>query len=115
MSDKKLTPEEKIEDIAEGQRLFMDRHLPKDPKFEIIRLAVEMYINEAESSKKKLIAEIELEKGKNKDVKDLAERLARELLQASPGNAFAEDVLAYLLENKMQGQLARPSSGKKKG
>lgn len=110
MSDKKLTPEEKIEDIAEGQRLFIDRHLPKDPKLEIIRIAVEMYINEAESSKKKLLADVETEKHKNRTVKDLAEQLAREVLRFDPTNQMAEDALALLLENKM----AHPPSGKKK-
>lgn len=114
MSDKKLTPEEQVSDIANGQRLFLDRHMPKDEKFQIIRIAVEAYIEEAESSKKKLLEEIKIERHKNATVKETAERLARELLDHDPEHAFAKEVLALLLENKMQGEVPEYARRKKR-
>lgn len=100
-----------VENIAAGQRAFLDRNLPYPPdgadspemlQRKIIRLAVEAYIEESESTKKKLLSTIEVEKHKNRDIKDLAERLALEVQRLDPDNAFAAEALALLLENKMK-------------
>lgn len=102
-----MNPKDKVEDIAAGQRAFLDKYLPeekteKDLQAKIIKLSVEAYILEAESAKKDLLQQVETEKKKNAVVKDLAEQLARELLHLSPNHPLAEETLALLLENKMR-------------
>lgn len=105
-----MTTRKEIEDTAAGQRLFVEKNLTDtvDPgsneslKKQIIRVAVNAYIDEAESTKKKLLNEVQFEKSKNKDIKGLAEQLARALLEVSPKHPLAEEVLALLLENKMK-------------
>ncbi len=102
-----MTPKDKVEDIAAGQRSFLDKYLPdekteRDLQAKIIRISVEAYITEAESAKKSLLEQVDVEKHKNKVVKDLAEQLARELLHLSPSHPLAEETLALLLENKMR-------------
>ncbi len=108
--DKELA---KAEDTAAGQKEYVKTIEPKDPKAWIIRLCVESYIDEAESEKKRLLGIVGKEQAKNRDIKDLAERLAMELERLSPGHELANATLALLLENKMKaGQ--DPATRKKK-
>ena len=101
----------KAADQAAGQKAYVKSELPdssvldtKDPeklKLQIIKISVESYIDDAEKEKKRLLDEVEKEKMKNRDIKDIAERLALELERLSPGHQLANDTLALLLENKM--------------
>ena len=103
---------EKIEDQVAGQKEFLRQQPPtmenldaSDPerlKLQIIGLVVNSYIDDAETEKKRLLGVIEVEKNKNRDIKDYAERLALELDRLSPGHELATEVLALLLENKMK-------------
>lgn len=111
----------KIADQAAGQKEFLRQQLPDpkrfdttDPekmKLQVIRLAVESYVDDAEAEKKRLLDVVEVEKAKNRDIKDYAERLAMELERLSPGHPLAAEVLALLLENKMK---SGQSPGRKK-
>ena len=90
--------------MNKAQEDFLLKHLqgPGSPEAKIIRLAVEQYILVAEAEKKELHGKLEVEVHKNKEIKGLAEQLARELLRLSPGHQLAEEVLALLLESKMR-------------
>lgn len=103
--------EKKIEDIAAGQRLFIEEYLPyqekigassEELKHQILRLAVLSYVDEAEATKKKLSQQVETERFKNREIKNYAERLAIELQRFDPAHPLAEEVLVLLLENKMK-------------
>lgn len=104
--------EKKIADQAAGQRAFVKAEIPvpyvidpqKDPdvlKRQLLALCVNSYIDDAEKEKKRLLGVVEIEQLKNRDIKDIAERLAMEVERLSPGHQFAAEVLALLLENKM--------------
>ncbi len=110
-----MNPEDerkKAADTAAGQKAYIASEFPsskvfkphEDPgtmKLQIIKICVEAYVDEAEKEKKRLIDQVEVEKMKNRDIKDIAERLAMELDKAVPGHQLANDTLAMLLENKM--------------
>lgn len=102
----------KAADQAAGQKAYVKSEFPnsqvfkphEDPgtfKLQIIKLCVESYIDDAEKEKKRLLDQVDVEKAKNRDIKDIAERLALELDRLSPGHVLANDTLALLLENKM--------------
>lgn len=89
--------------IEDGQQ-NMTNQPDSDPgalQRKVIKLAVESYIDEAEAEKKKLLKKVEAEKVKNRDIKDIAERLAMEILRFEPTHELANATLALLLEDKM--------------
>ena len=103
----------KIADTAAGQKAFIRSEIPvpeqwvpgqvhvEKMKLQIIRIAVEAYIDEAEQEKTRMLKRVEVEQAKNRHIKEIAEDLARELERVSPGHQLANDSLALLLEDQM--------------